>query len=182
MAGSQGTHSGSGSKMLPTWAAAALAVCSMGLATSAWAEEPAPVAALAVGQAFPTRAVKDQHDKPVALPGQAKVIIYANSKAADEWINPVLAQFGAEALSAHQVDYVSDISRMPGLISRMIALPQLRERSYPVVLLRDETEVAGMPAPPSQCVDWVTLNAGIVTGVTPLCGAPQVTEYLHGLK
>ena len=170
------------SKSLSLWAVVGFAVFGSGLLTSAWAEESAPVAALAVGQAFPTRAVKDQHDKPVTLPGSAKVIIYANSKAADEWINPVLAQFGAEALSAHQVDYVSDISRMPGLISRMIALPQLRERNYPVVLLREETEVAGMPAPPSGCVDWVTLNAGVVTNITPLCGAPQATEYLNGLK
>ena len=177
MAGAQGSHS----KIQSVWAAAGLVAFSLGLATSAWAEEPAPVAALAVGQAFPSRAVKDQHDKPVVLPGQAKVIIYANSKAADEWINPVLAQFGADALSAHQVDYVSDISRMPGFISRMIALPQLRERSYPVVLLRDEAEVAGMPNPPKECVDWLRLHAGQVTAITPLCSAEQVKQQLNAL-
>ncbi|WP_407276607.1 hypothetical protein [Halothiobacillus sp. DCM-1] len=149
--------------------------------SSGYADEPAAAGRLAVGAAFPTVAVTDQHDKPVGLPGAAKVIIYANSKAADEWVNPVLAQYGAEALRAHQVAYVSDISRMPGLISRMIALPQLRERSYPVVLLRESAQLLGMPQPPENCVDWVALQAGRVTELTPLCTAAQVSERLNAL-
>ncbi len=149
--------------------------------TTVRAETVVSPSGLAVGQPFPVLAVKDQHDKPVSLPGEAHVIIYANSKAADEWVSPVLAQFGAEALQAHKVDYVSDISRMPGLISRLIALPQLRERQYPVVLLREESELAGMPRPPENCVDWVTLRAGVVTGISPLCAAAQVQEHLNAL-
>lgn len=170
------------SRILSGVAVIGLVMAGIATPSFAWAEDAASTDAQLVGHAFPARSVKDQHDKPVTLPGQAAVIIYANSKSADEWINPVLAEFGAEALRAHQVEYVSDISRMPGLISRMIALPQLRERSYPVVLLRDATEVAGMPSPPSGCVDWVSLDAGIVTSVTPLCGASQVQEHLKGLK
>lgn len=151
------------------------------LVSGAQADEAVPAAGLTVGQPFPARAVQDQHDKPVSLPGQARVIIYANSKAADEWINPVLADFGATAMKTHQVDYVSDISRMPSFIGRMIALPQLRERNYPVVLLRDEAQIAGMPAPASGCVDWLTLHDGVVKEIVPLCNAAQMQTHLDAL-
>ena len=44
--------------------------------------------------------------------------------------------------------HVADISAMPAMVTRMFALPKLRERAYPVGLARDAAAVGDLPRTP----------------------------------
>ena len=141
------------------------------LPTSSWAdsEKATSPTALMPGRAFPTMSLTDQHDKPVSLPGSAEVIVFANAKAVDEWANTVLAAFGQQQMTAHHLVYLSDIHRMPWMISKMIALPKLRERAYSVALIRAPQEPSVLAEPEKGCLNWVQLQSGKVASIAPVC-------------
>ena len=52
-------------------------------------------------------------------------------------IQDALSENGAELLERHSAAYVADVSRMPGLVRRFIALPRMRKRPY--LMWLDET-------------------------------------------
>ncbi|MHB8920276.1 MAG: hypothetical protein ACYC3A_01045 [Halothiobacillus sp.] len=154
------------------------------IAPLALAETPAnatPTAALTAGSPFPTLTLTDQHDKPVILPGVAHAILFANAKAVDEWVNPILTEMGQANLSARQVIYLSDISRMPWMVSKLIALPQMRERNYSAALIRDDQEKAGMPIPAKGCADLLQLKAGVVESIQSVCTPAELKTQLEAL-
>jgi hypothetical protein len=153
------------------------------ISSSAFAEErsPDPTAPNLVGKPFPPLSLTDQHDHAVVLPGDAKVVVMANTKAVDEWANPVLAAFGPDKMDEYHVVYLSDIHRMPWMVSKMIALPRLRERTYSVALIREEIQPSVLPEPAKGCVDWIALKAGQVTKVTPVCSAADLSSNLGAL-
>jgi hypothetical protein len=49
----------------------------------------------------------------------------------------VLADHTRVTLAARGAVYVADVSGMPGLVTRFVAIPRLRRRPYPVLLDRD---------------------------------------------
>ena len=131
--------------------------------------------AIEVGDPFPVWELTDQFDETHQLPGEStQVIVFVRSKQADETLAPVLESAVAESLGNGEVVYVSDISRMPGLISRLFALPALRDRSYPVVLVREE----GVSAPlvtRTDCLALYRIERGTVAAREALCTEKDVT-------
>jgi hypothetical protein len=130
------------------------------------ASEPA---AIQVGEPFPQWELSDQFDETHRLPGEsADAIVFVRSKQADESLAPVLESVVGERLSDGEVVYVSDISGMPGLITRLFALPALRDRGYPVVLIREE----GLSRPLAtreDCLVRYRIEQGKVVAIDHLC-------------
>lgn len=148
-------------------------------AASTWADAPAPAnqpASNLVGTHFPQLELKDQHDASVTLPGAAAVVVFANTKAVDEWADPILAAYGQEQMDAHHVVYLSDIHRMPWMISKMIALPKLRERKYSVALIRDEIESPVLAGTEKGCLKWIQLQSGKIALIAPVC-TPEALKF-----
>lgn len=108
------------------------------ISTLAAAQTPSMQATLDMGEPFPTWELEDQFGKNHKVPGAAKVIVFSNSKAADDELSASLGELAGPALREGELIYLSDISRMPGLVTRLIALPSLRDRDYPVVLVREK--------------------------------------------
>lgn len=105
---------------------------------------PAAVAAnLGVGDAVPPLALADQFDKSHALSSDTRWLLFSHDRAVSDTLHPVLA-----ALPAAQRDgvvYVADISRMPALVSKLFAVPAMRELPFPVWLARDAASVGILP-------------------------------------
>ena len=105
---------------------------------------PAALAAnLAVGDALPPLALADQFDKNHTLSSDTRWLLFSHDRAVSDALHPVLA-----ALPAAQRDgvvYVADISRMPALVSRLFAVPAMRELPFAVWLARDAASVAALP-------------------------------------
>lgn len=149
------------------------------------AESPTTVnkpASVVVGESFPNLKIHDQHDNPVNLPGDASVIVFSDTKSVDEWADPVLAAFGQQQMTDHHLVYLSDIHRMPWLISKMIAMPALRERPFSVALIREEPESTLLSSPEKGCLNWIQLQAGKVVAIAPVCAPTDLKARLDALS
>ncbi len=160
---------------LPAVAAVAFLIAAPSLSASAVAAESARVD---VGDPFPSWELEDQHEKTRQVPDDStEAIVFSRSKQADESLSPAVEEVAGERLRGGEVIYLSDISRMPGLVSRLFALPSLRDRDYPVVLIREEG-VSDPLVTQSDCLALYRLEEGTVVAREDLCNEEDVREAL----
>lgn len=148
--------------------AVALLSATLSLSSGVFAQESHD-SALGVGDPFPAWELTDQFDESHGLPGNStEVVVFSRSKQADESLSPVLESVAGERLVSGDVIYLSDISGMPGLISRLFALPALRDRDYPVVLIREEGLSVRL-VNKTDCLALYRLEQGTVVSREDLC-------------
>lgn len=127
------------------WATAVTAlVCALALSLPGRAD----AAPLTEGSAMPTLSLNDQHDKPAAVNTQTRWLVFTAEKPVSDMVSAVLAAEPAGVADRLHLVYVADISGMPALVTRMFALPKLRELPFPIALVRDTaqvTQVADIP-------------------------------------
>jgi hypothetical protein len=106
---------------------------------------------LAVGDAVPAFAAKDQHGKEFVFTNGVRFLLVATERAVGTSANHKLAEQGAGYLEKCQAVYMMDIHTMPG-VAKLFAMPKMRKYSHRIVLV----ETAGMLA-------WVPTQASRVT-------------------
>lgn len=129
------------------------------------------------GAAFPAWQLEDQFGEEHDLPGQASWVVFSASKAADETLSPVLADF-VPHLRAGEFVYLSDISRMPGLVTILFALPVLKGRDYPVVLIRDAGVADALPATPGCYTLFDLRDGGVIQEMRTVCEKEALRRVL----
>ena len=109
----------------------------------------APLAANAApigpGASFPPLTLEDQHGKPVSVDAGTKIVVFSADKAGNSIVQDVLSPLPADTLSRLKAVYFADISAMPSVITRLFALPKLRELPFPIGLARDAAQLADLP-------------------------------------
>lgn len=119
-------------------------ICALALALPLTADaEP-----LAAGSVMPTLSLNDQHDKPAPVGPATRWVVFTAEKPVSDMVSAVLAAQAAGVADRLRLVYVADISGMPALVTRMFALPKLRELPFPVALVREAaqvTQVADIP-------------------------------------
>ena len=89
----------------------------------------------------------------------------------------VLADHTAATLAERGAVYVADISKMPGFVSRLMAIPRMRRRPYPVLLDRDALTVHRFPLAEGR-VTAVHLADGRITAIEQLGAEDAVRAAL----
>lgn len=102
-------------------------------------------APLATGSPAPALTLEDQHGKPVAVTPATRLVLFAADKAASDLASEVLGQEKTGVLTRLQAAYLADISAMPSLVTRMFALPAMRELPFSIGLTRDAAVLADLP-------------------------------------
>ena len=143
---------------------------------------PLPLAAapLVVGAPLPPLTLNDQHDKPVAIGAGTRWIVFASEKAVSDMVNAVLSAEPAGTLERLQLAYIADISAMPAMVTRMFALPKLRELPYPVALARESDQVAqlaDLPREPGRAT-LLRLEEGRVVQIMAVGSAGELRAAL----
>lgn len=141
----------------------------------------ASAAPLAAGSALPTLTLKDQHDKPVAIAPDTRWVLFSGDKAVSDMVSGVLTAEPAGVLQRLHLVYVADISAMPGLVTRMFALPKMRELPYSLALVRekaDVAQVADLPRQPGKAT-LLQLDKGKVTHVSAIANAAELRAALQ---
>ena len=141
---------------------------------------PAAAAPLAVGSTLPTLTLNDQHDKPVAIPPDTRWVLFAKEKAVSDMATAVLSSEPAGVLGRAHLVYVVDISGMPALVTRMFALPKLRDLPFPIALVREAAEVAQVADLPHQtgAATLLRLDGGRIDQVTAVRSADELRTAL----
>jgi hypothetical protein len=100
----------------------------------------------AVGDEVRPFALDDQHGRRVEVGPAVRVLVVTRDMGGGDVVKEALAGADQAFLDARRAVYVADISRMPGLISRMIALPRMRKRAYRVLIDTDGAVAREFPA------------------------------------
>lgn len=132
------------------------------------------------GAVFPVLALEDQHGKTVSTSASTRLVLFAADKAASDLINEVLAARPAGVLDGLGAVYFADISAMPALVTRMFALPALREMPFAVGLGRDANQLADLPRQKGAAT-IVRLLDGKVVNIEYARNAGQLMQAI-GLK
>lgn len=121
----------------------------------AWADG----AALKVGDSLPAFSLNDQHDKPMPIGADTRMVLFTADKSAGDMLNGLLKERPGDFMEQRKIVYIADISRMPGLISSMIALPKMRDYAYRMAIGAEEDQTAMLPRA-EDSVTVMTLDAG----------------------
>lgn len=118
------------------------AVCAAGALFAQAAQERPP---LAPGDVLLPQPCVNQHGESSALDESLKGALFLSNMDASKILHAVLQPQGDEFLKSRGLRVVADISRMPAIISRLVAVPRMREYSYSLCLIREVQ--AGDPWP-----------------------------------
>jgi len=110
------------------------------LATAAHAEPLRP------GMPMPQLRLADQHDVEMAIGPDVRYVVFTRDMDAGNLVKEALADDGGPLLETAHAVYISDISRMPGLVTKLFALPAMRKRGYRILLDRDGKATADVPS------------------------------------
>jgi predicted transcriptional regulator len=94
---------------------------------------------------IPGMNLRDQHDDAWTIPADSKLVLFSANRDANALIQAILVTKPSDYLQTKKVVYFSDISKMPGFITRTFALPSMRELPYRLGVVMDAKESAAWP-------------------------------------
>jgi hypothetical protein len=125
---------------------------------------------LSTGDKLPALILPDQYGNPHSL-SEARTILFAPDKEAADLAHRLLRHRNKADMAAQGILFISDISRMPGFITRMFAIPTLRDYPY-LVLLGFQTEETA----------WLPRRDGVLTLLHIQSGQVSSIEYANTLE
>ena len=125
---------------------------------------------LRAGDQLPALTLQDQHEKAAGIPAGTRQLLFAADNGGAGLVTDLLDRMESDWLAQTQRVYLADIHKMPGLIARMIALPKLREKPYPIVLGREEADLAMFPRT-KDCVTVIPVQEGKLGSAVFACSA-----------
>jgi len=91
-----------------------------------------------VGEKIQPFSLKTQHDKTMSISKKTKMIIFVFAKSSGHTVKQFLDKQSPDYLNKRDIVFVADVSPMPSLIRKYLAMPDLREKKYPIMLIYDE--------------------------------------------
>lgn len=101
----------------------------------------------AYAQTLQSQQFNDQWDKPVELTEQTKWLVISQSKESGNTVKEAFDSLELKDLKQHKIIYLADISAMPSLVTKLFALPKMRDYAFPMALIREEGELSAMQLP-----------------------------------
>ncbi|MDH0649827.1 FAD/FMN-containing dehydrogenase [Pseudomonas sp. GD03858] len=138
-----------------------------------------PLLAQAVqpGEALASWTLLDQHDQPYSLGPDTRILLVARDMDAAKLMKAAMAKRPEGYLEARHAAFVADIQRMPVLISKLFAIPAMRDYGYRVLLDR-EGRVASRYDGAEGKVLWLALDNGVLVGRREYVDARALEEAL----
>lgn len=103
-----------------------------------------------VGQRLAAFSLDDQFGKLLAVDESVRAILFVRDRVADEVMKRALADEGTTQLAGAGAVYLSNMDGMPPLIRKYIAIPMLRQRTYPVGVDQDSSHTGDFPSAEGQ--------------------------------
>jgi hypothetical protein len=152
-----------------------IALCSTLLIHSALAAEP-----LKVGDSLPKLSLTDQFDKLGIVPSATKMVIFMADRTAGQMIVDYLDSKNATWLTPKHAVVLSDIHNMPAMM-KLFAFPQLRTKYYPMILGREETDLAMLPHQKT-CATIFTIQTNNISAIQYACTEKELASQIDAIK
>jgi hypothetical protein len=157
--------------------AACLAFAAAAAPLRAEEAQPAP---WSVGERIEAFELPDQHGAPGRVDEGVRILLFAADMDAGDLVNGALeAEPSLCDLAARGAVFVSDIHRMPAVITRLFALPSMRRRPYRMLLDREPGPTLRIPRREGR-VTWVELDALAVRRIDFVASREALAERLRG--
>ena len=143
------------------------------ICSATWAQVPL----LKAGDPTPKITINDQHDKPWSIPADTKLVLFSGSRNANTIVQSILSQKGADYLSSKKTVYFSDLSKMPGLITKTFALPSMRDLPYSVGIILNSEDSKGWPRE-EDAVTAILLSQGKIAKIEYIKNAEFLQQTL----
>jgi hypothetical protein len=92
---------------------------------------------LSVGSDVSSIKIQDQFEKENTISANIKTILFASDKETSDLLKDYLLSKDADILKRNNAVYIADISGMPSLISKFIAIPKMKKYPFSILLLDD---------------------------------------------
>ncbi|TGL44473.1 hypothetical protein [Leptospira perdikensis] len=141
------------------------------------AEEPA-APTLVLGNVLPEINYTNQWEEPSPIPAETTKIIFIADMDASKIIHPILEKEGKGYLESKQAVLISDIHRMPSLITKFVALPKMKSYPYTLRLVREEKIADPFPRTKGS-LTLIQLNAGKITKIQTSNVETEIRSFLE---
>lgn len=116
----------------------------------------------AVGDTLKPISLQDQHEAAMVLDTSAKYLLFGRSMKGGEIIKTALEGRDNQALQQASIFYLADISGMPSLIAKFVAIPQMRDLSFSIALDK-EGEISKLLPAAKDAASLISLDQLTIT-------------------
>ncbi len=122
--------------------------------------------------------IKDQFEKEHVIGTNVKTILFASDKKTSDMLRDYLLPISEKenVLEKNGAVYVADISGMPSLISKFIALPKMKKYPFSILLL-DDTNKANFTKEDGKIIVY-SLEAGKVVKIDKISTKEELANII----
>ena len=122
--------------------------------------------------------IKDQFEKEHVIGTNVKTILFASDKKTSDMLRDYLLPISEKEniLEKNGAVYVADISGMPSLISKFIALPKMKKYPFSILLL-DDTNKANFAKEDGKIIVY-SLEAGKVVKIDKISTKEELANII----
>lgn len=131
-----------------------------------------------VGQPFPRYTLSDPHGGTNTLKASTRYVVIASEMPISKSITAWLTAKGPGFLDAFAMEYVSDITPMPGIISVLFAKPKMRKYPFHLLLADDPKFPTIYPRKEGHLALFVLDEQQAVKDIHFLTKPDQIDAYL----
>lgn len=131
---------------------------------------------LIVGNNLPTLTIKDQFEKNHTIDANIKTIIFSATKTEGTTIKEFLLTKNKDYLATNNTVYVADITGMPSLITKFIAMPKMKDYPFSVLLVDEATK--GLFPVKEDMISIISLENGKITDIKYVKTAEELGQNL----
>ncbi|QQX80673.1 hypothetical protein JK628_02000 [Shewanella sp. KX20019] len=146
-----------------------LILCSL-LITPAWANT------YVVGDQMETLKLQDQYEADYAIDSSIKQVLFSRSMDGGTIIQTALDE-QPELYNEGDLAYVADVSGMPSIIARFVAIPQFKKFTYRVALDRDGEITKALPTKEDQAT-LIQISDNKINKISYFYSAESLLEAL----
>ena len=92
---------------------------------------------LQLGDEIPKFEYETQREEKKALSEEVKTLVFTSEMEASKIAHSLFEKEGEEYLKKNFVFFLSDIHKMPSLITRFVALPKMKKYNYSIHLIKE---------------------------------------------
>ena len=123
--------------------------------------------AVRIGQPFDSGELTDQFDRKGRVTPDTEKVMMVFGKATGHLVKTYLNEKPADYLAKEHVVFIADVSGMPSVILKYMALPDLQKHKYPIYLITDEKKAEKFkPQGHEDQIMVIDLDHGVVEEVS----------------
>lgn len=126
---------------------------------------------------FSAQSFEDQHGNSLQLTAQTQYVIFTSDKDSGEQVKQLFNELNLTDLASENILYVADVSAMPSLITKMFALPKMRDYAFNMAVVMDEEKVADWPRQENK-ITAIKIDNFAVTNVDYLATSAEIKTWL----